>query len=140
MLIVVESLCRTGFTALFAVEEVGAVVPYIAQLINFKYLPEFIFGNDQPAFLDGSCHDGKPHAVIVKDLLHQAVMLHLNKYSRVFREEYLDQVGMAYFVEVCLQASLRVGEAHLKHGGHHPSGGDIMTCENQPAAGEFLDR
>ena len=80
-------------------------------------------------------------APFIKHVLHALTVgtSHLNHHARVLGKENLHEIGLSHRAEVDVQATLHIGEGHLKQGGDQTTCADVVTGKQQPFVHQLLN-
>ena len=138
-LVVEEAVFGCFFSALFAVEQIGRLEPYVAQMIDEKLIIGSVFVYEQMAFVTGTSQTDKRYAGFFQYLFDFVGFFYLNQDTRIFAEQYLNKVFFGDFVQRNFQTAFGIGKIHFEHRGYHTAGGDIVPCQNQLFVNQFLD-
>ena len=142
VLVVLETLGSTAVEALLAVEQIGGLVPHIAQFVNVEGELLLIFLHYECTTVgSGVANLGETYAGIFQELLQLELMLvrYLDDDTRILGKQVLDDVAASQVVKVDMHTSTGIGEAHLQQGGDHTACRDVMTSQNPAATNHFLN-
>ena len=126
---------------LVAVEEIGGLVPDVAQAVDIQFLLEGAIAKAQHATLGSGLGDaGIAHAALLQEVAHLVGMLvaHLDDDTRVLGEKLAHHVVALDVVEVDAETALHIGKRHLQQGGDQTTSRDIVACEDPAAVDELL--
>ena len=141
--VVLEAQARTFFAALYRVEHIRGLEPYVAQEVDSEQTLAFAVGEHDYALFARSGHGPVAQAAVVEQFLHAVFLgvLYLNEQSGVLGKEYLQQVVLAVHgkaVGVELEAALGIGEAHFEQSGNHTAGAYVVHSGELTSAHQFL--
>ena len=155
LLIVLEAFAGLAVEALFAVEQIAGLVPYVAQMVDVEgkrlccsgIAISGIDNLDGAAVLYGIAYLGIAHTHIFHEVteLELVLVAHFDDHAGVLGEESLYNVWLPSFgggyqvMKIDMQAAPVVGEAHLQQGNDETTGRDVVSGHDPSAFDEFLN-
>ena len=140
ILVILEASSGAAVHALLRIELIGRTIPHVAQGIDVERLFEIALADAERTFLGRYTYIYIAHAGIFHQLLELVLVLRadLNDNAGILSEENLGDVIGLEVVEVDLQATLGVGEAHLQERGDETACADVVTGQQQLLADALL--
>ena len=141
LLVVLETLLGASVHALLTVEQVGGVVPDIAQVIDAELVGGILVLYEDVTLVRRFAQLHVAHTGIFENLLHLILVLvtHLDDNTGVLGKENLHEVVLLDFVQADVQAAFGVGKAHLQQGRDETSGRDVVAGKYQAFLHQLLD-
>ena len=131
--IVFIALTSAAVETLAGVEEIGGLVPHVAEIIHSELIVCAVEVNHDVAFVAGfrnlhACHSGSVQHF--KETFLVGVS-HLHHHAGILGEEDAHEVCVAELGEIYVQTAFHTSEAHFQETGDETTGGDVVTCQEK---------
>ena len=141
MLVVLETLVGTAVHALVAVEQVGSLIPNVAQCIDVERVNEVVFPHHHsPLSRRGEANLHEAHTLAVEEFLHFAgiLLIHLDDDAGILSKQVAHHVVAFEATQVDAQSARGVGETHFQKRGDESAGRNVVSGKDPAAADHFL--
>ena len=112
-LIVLETVSGTNASALLYIQFIRRFVPYVTHIVDAEVILDAVFRYQYMALVGRFGDDGETYASFFHQLFECLLVLYLNQDTRILGKQDLHDITLGDLIQVDIQTTLYVGEAHL---------------------------
>ena len=112
-LIVLETVSGTNASALLYIQLIRRFVPYVTHIVDTEVILDAFFRYQYVALVGRFGDDGETYASFFHQLFECLFVLYLNQDTRILGKQDLHDIALGDLIQVDIQTTLYVGEAHL---------------------------
>ena len=125
---------------LLLVEQIGCAEPHVAKAVDVKVEMHLALLDEQTTLVARATDIGISDSCLFKNLLHLRAILvrHLYHDARILCKEELHKVVAFHLVQVDVESSLCIGEAHLQQASDETACRDVVTGKDEALLNQVL--
>ena len=112
-LIVLETVSGTNASALLYIQLIRRFVPYVTHIVDAEVILDAVFRYQYMALVGRFGDDGETYASFFHQLFECLLVLYLNQDTRILGKQDLHDIALGDLIQVDIQTTLYVSEAHL---------------------------